>query len=145
MTQAIVSRAAGQGFTLVEVMMTLAIAAVMAGVAYPSYMSQVRKTRRTDAMVALMQVEQAQERWRATHAGYAADLSAPPPRGLGLGTASAGGFYRLSLSTTGAAGYVATATAVSGRSQADDGVCTALAVTVSPGNVQRSPQACWNR
>ena len=145
MAQAKFSRTASRGFTLVEVAAALAIAAVVAGMAYPSYLAQVRKTRRTDALVALMQVEQAQERWRSTHASYAAELNAAPPLGLGLSAVSAGGFYRLSLTAAGAAGYVVTATAVAGRSQAADSGCTALMVTVSPGSVQRTPQACWSR
>ena len=146
MTQANVScRRAGAGFTLVEAVVALAIAAVLAAVAYPSYMAQLRKSRRADAVVALMQVEQAQERWRGSHRAYAAELAAAPPQGLGLRAVSTDGYYTLALADAGAAGYVVTATAVAGRSQAADGACTALAVVVSRGNVQRTPPACWSR
>lgn len=136
---------AGAGFTLVEAVVALAIAAVLAAVAYPSYMAQLRKSRRADAVVALMQLEQAQERWRGSHRAYAADLAAAPPLGLGLRASSADGYYTLALSDAGAAGYVATATAVAGRSQAADGACAALAVVVHRGSVQRTPPGCWSR
>jgi type IV pilus assembly protein PilE len=145
MTQAQAAAARGAGFTLVEAVVALAIAAVVAAVAYPSYMAQVRKGRRTDAVVALMQVEQAQERWRGANPAYAAELAAPPPQGLGLGAASAGGYYTLSLSEAGAAGYAVTATAVAGRSQAGDSGCTTLGVTVRHGDALRTPAPCWSR
>ncbi len=135
----------GAGFTLVEAMVALAIAAVVAATAYPSYMAQVRKSRRTDAAVALMQVEQAQERWRGAHPGYAAELAAPPPQGLGLNAASAGGYYSLALSDAGAAGYAVAAVAVAGRSQAGDSGCTTLVVTVRHGSAVRTPPDCWSR
>jgi type IV pilus assembly protein PilE len=144
MTQAQAAAARGAGFTLVEAVVALAIAAVVAAVAYPSYMAQVRKSRRTDAVVALMQVEQAQERWRGANPAYAAELGAPP-QGLGLGSASAGGYYTLSLSEADAAGYAVTATAVAGRSQAEDSGCTTLGVTVRHGDALRTPAQCWSR
>jgi type IV pilus assembly protein PilE len=139
------SRVAGTGFTLVEAVVALAIAAVVGAVAYPSYTAQLRKSRRADAVVALMQVEQAQERWRGSHRTYAAELGTPPPLGLGLRGSSADGYYTLSLSDASAAGYAVTATAVPGRSQAADSVCATLAVTVRRGNVQRLPPGCWTR
>jgi type IV pilus assembly protein PilE len=139
------SRTAGTGFTLVEAVVALAIAAVVAAVAYPSYMAQVRKSRRADAVVALMQVEQAQERWRAAHPAYAAELGTAPPLGLGLSAASTNGYYALALSDAGAAGYAVTATAVSGRSQSGDSGCTALVVVMHQGNAQRTPAPCWSR
>ena len=136
---------AGAGFTLVEMVVALAIAAVVAAMAYPSYLSQLRKSRRADAAVALMQVEQAQERWRGTHPGYALELGAAPPLGLGLAAASAGGHYQLAVTAADAAGYAVTATAVPGSSQAGDVGCTTLAVTVRHGNALRTPAPCWSR
>jgi type IV pilus assembly protein PilE len=49
------------GFTLIELMITVAIVAILAAVAYPSFMEQVRKSRRSDAITALNAVAQAQE------------------------------------------------------------------------------------
>ena len=43
-----------RGFTLVELMITVAIVAILAAIAYPSYLAQIQKTRRTDAKSALL-------------------------------------------------------------------------------------------
>ena len=90
------------GFTLIELMIVVAIVALLATVAYPSYMDQIRKGRRSDAIQGLAQVQQAQERWRAINPSYApnAQLNTAWPGGLGIATRTAGGYYDLAISTT---------------------------------------------
>lgn len=70
--------AAGGGFTLIEVMVTVAIVGILAAVAYPSFMQQVRKSRRSDAVAAMSAVQQAQERHRTNNATYTNNLTAMP-------------------------------------------------------------------
>ncbi len=65
-----------QGFTLIELMITVAIIAVLAMVIYPSYVKQVRKTRRVDAKVALIEQAQLQEDAFVTTKTYLTDNSA---------------------------------------------------------------------
>jgi type IV pilus assembly protein PilE len=50
------------GVTLIELMITVAVVALLAAVAYPSYVEQVRKSKRTDARTALLQASQQLER-----------------------------------------------------------------------------------
>jgi type IV pilus assembly protein PilE len=50
------------GFTLIELMIAVAIAGLLASIAYPSYMDSVRKSRRADAKAALSNAAQALER-----------------------------------------------------------------------------------
>jgi type IV pilus assembly protein PilE len=57
-------RNSGQsGFTLLELMVTTAIVAVLAAITLPSYQEAVRKGRRAEAKVALLELMQAQERY----------------------------------------------------------------------------------
>ena len=50
------------GFTLVELMIVVAIIGILAAIAYPSYQDSVRKSRRADAKAALLELGQWLER-----------------------------------------------------------------------------------
>lgn len=52
-----------RGFTLIEVMIVVAIVGILAAIAYPSYMEHIRKGNRADAEASLMQLSQFMERY----------------------------------------------------------------------------------
>ncbi|HWT72685.1 MAG TPA: type IV pilin protein [Oxalicibacterium sp.] len=60
------------GFTLIEAMIVLLIAVILAAIAYPSYREAVIKTRRAEGKAALMKLMQQQERYYAVHGSYLA-------------------------------------------------------------------------
>ena len=63
-----------KGFTLIELMIVVAIVGILAGIAYPSYMDHVRKGNRAKAQAFLMDVAQRQQAYLLIHREYAPDL-----------------------------------------------------------------------
>ena len=59
-----------RGFSLIELMIVVAIVAILASVAYPSYRDSVLKGRRGEARAALAELMQEQERYMTQHNKY---------------------------------------------------------------------------
>ncbi len=58
------------GFSLLELMITVAIISILAAVVYPSYMDSVRKARRAEAKAALTRMMQVEERFYTANNVY---------------------------------------------------------------------------
>ncbi len=64
-----------RGFTLIEIMIVVAILGVIFAIAMPSYNNYVSKARRADAMTLLIQIMNAQERYYIEERSYTVDLT----------------------------------------------------------------------
>ena len=60
-----------RGFTLIELMITVAIIGILAAIAYPSYVEHIYRSRRAEAEATLMELAQWMER------NYMVNLSYP--------------------------------------------------------------------
>lgn len=135
-----------RGFTLIELIVVLGIAAILAALAAQSYTRYAFRSRRADAQQMLLAIAQAQERWYATYNRYADDLG---KLGYDDPVLSQHGYYRVVLSGVddAAQGFVATAMPVD--RQADD-VCGSLSIDNAgrklPGGEDMDANAngkCW--
>lgn len=59
------SHGVSRGFTLIELMITVAIVGILAAMAFPFYQEHINKARRSEAMSALTNAAAAYERFRA--------------------------------------------------------------------------------
>lgn len=123
------------GFTLIELMIVVAIIAILAAIAYPSYQDSIRKARRADGKEALLRIQLEAEKWRVNNATYTCNLA-----DLGLGNTSLESWYTLALSACSATGFTASATGTG--DQANDTGCTPLTLTVTATDT-RGPSGCW--
>ena len=142
------------GFTLIEVLIVIAIIGILATVAYPSYNMSKRKTRRSDAAAAALTIQVAQEKFRGSCAFYAQSLGTTNTCGTtaALSTAkvastSGEGYYTMSIAASSATGnsYQIVATAIG--DQANDTGCTSMTLTFNATNPTglKAPTACWAR
>jgi type IV pilus assembly protein PilE len=114
-----------RGLTLIELMVVVAVMAIIASVAYPLYTAQVQKSRRADAKVALQTIALAQERFFTINGEYTGGLST-----LQIGTTSEQGYYDLSITLAGGDNeqFTATADAVSSGAQGGDSDCAQFTI-----------------
>jgi type IV pilus assembly protein PilE len=117
------------GFTLIELMVTVAIVAILATIATTSYTRQIQKSRRTDARSALLDLAGREEKLFSTTNAYSATLS-----DLGYSSATVGsGYFTVAVASPDPAQaaatfptYAITATAVG--TQLGDTQCQTLSV-----------------
>lgn len=110
------------GFTLIELMIVVAIVGIISAIAYPSYMESVRKSNRSDAKAVLNDVAQRLQRCFTAYSAYNHASCGAAGSITGGNTVSSGeGFYTVS-GVLAATTYTLTATPQG--SQTNDTKCT---------------------
>lgn len=103
------------GFTLIELMVVVAVVAILGAVAFPSYQNAVRKGKRGQVKADMLEISQLAERYRTinnTFTGFTL--------GTGFGTSPRGSTgtarnYTLALNVASGTAYTLTATPVNGQ------------------------------
>lgn len=110
-----------RGFTLIELMIAVAVVAILAAIAFPSYALFMKKSRRGDAEATLMDIAQREQQYLIDARAYA-DL---PTLNPGV-PADVSAYYTINIAAPPVAPptFVITATPIAGSPQAGDPVLT---------------------
>lgn len=128
------------GFTLIELVIAIAVLGIITTVAVGNYSGYVRKGRRVDAINMLLSISLAQEKYRSANTTYGtlgqvwSGVSTSPE-----------GFYTVAISNVSATSYTLTATAQGNQASDTAGgtSCAALVLAMTNGTITKSPSACW--
>ena len=118
------------GFSLVELIITIAIIAILASVAVPSYNSHIVKSRRAEATINLTQAYNTYQAYYTNNNAYPTNNALLPPTST---------YYTYTSNVVGST-YTLTATANASTSQANDAGCTVITLDQSG---KQNPANCW--
>jgi len=119
------------GFTLIELIVALAVVAITTSIAASGYRNHVRRSHRIEAVQALLVAAAEEEKFHLSNGTYGSRLDASAgdePSGLPVASRTPGGHYVLSVTFADAAAYRIVATAAS---ESADPLCQVLAIDES--------------
>ncbi|MEZ5464614.1 MAG: type IV pilin protein [Lysobacteraceae bacterium] len=129
-----------KGFTLIELMIVVAVIAMLVAIAYPAYTDQVTRTRRSEGKAAAVQMAAALERCYTINNAYNNAACAP----LAVAVGSENNHYSVSA-VVAATTFTVTAAPQGGQASAD-AACGSLSVTSAGAKTASGGGAdCWER
>ena len=142
------SRRMAHGFTLIELMIVVAIIGIIAAIAYPSYQEYVRSAKRTDAETVLMELAHFMERYYTANGRYVESNGDEPDLPFSQAPKdSAAKAYDISLvaDSTSATAYVLQAVPTGSMSGDKCGTLTLSNTGAKGQDAGASLAQCWKR
>lgn len=137
------------GFTLIEVVVALAVVAITTSLAFSTYRRHVQRGHRVEAVQALLAGAAEQEKYHLAHGQYAGRLDAAvgaDPPGIPVASATPRGRYRLRIESADAASYRLSAERVDASG---DPSCSRLSIDesgrrqASDASDRDTTASCW--
>ncbi|MEZ9196453.1 type IV pilin protein [Shewanella sp. 10N.286.54.B9] len=125
------------GFTLIEVMIVVALIGILSTIAYPSYIDYVAKGVRAESLTVLTDGANRQEQFYLDNRSYTSNM-------VSLGYAknpyvTESGYYSVAATTSGTGSFTLKATA-QGEQASRDSACKVIEITETGA---KSPTGCW--
>jgi type IV pilus assembly protein PilE len=137
-----------RGVTLIELLVTMAVLAILSSMAVTSYQRYALRAYRSDATTTLLRIQVAQEKYFLQNGAYINDnatMAQGPPNGLGIGTTTPNGRYTINVAarTTAGTTYAATATATGAQTK-DAATCLTFTIDDQGLRTPNDASGCWH-
>ena len=141
------SRKSISGFTLIELMITVAIIGILAAVALPSYQQYVRKARRADVQSLMSEIAVKQQHFLVDRRAYSESITSAltaTPAGLGMTIEQkVSNYYDLSMATDNTVNPITFLITATPKSSQSTETCGTLTLNHAGVKTASGSGSCW--